>query len=167
MSKQHHEIDEISDNEPIEQAEKIEISDEEESSEVTSKRKLTTTIRKKPAVSSGTVVNYNPFDTNTISDSLKLPLARVKKIIREDKEFKSGSLEAYQLITKATELFIQSFSTDCYNVAAREKRVNVHYKDCASMVSIEDRYEFLSDVVPKPMQFNKVLLEQRKMDDMQ
>ncbi|KAF9931873.1 hypothetical protein FBU30_009453 [Linnemannia zychae] len=81
----------------------------------------------------------------------QLPVARVKRIIKEDKDVQMVSNDAVFLISLATELFLESFTAKAFNLAKIEKRKTVSYKDLATAVTQHDSLEFLQDVVPKTM----------------
>ncbi|KAJ9056646.1 hypothetical protein DSO57_1030844 [Entomophthora muscae] len=114
-------------------------------------------ISKNPPVSAGTAFHYDVSEASSLRTVSKVPLSRIKRILKEDNEFQGATTDAYTVISKATELFIKMFATDSYNVAARDSRVSVQYKDCATLVSNVDKYEFLTDVVPTPLSLRKAL----------
>ncbi|KAF9403946.1 hypothetical protein BGZ94_004445 [Podila epigama] len=92
----------------------------------------------------------------------QLPAARVKRIIKEDKEIAMVSNDAVFLISMATELFLGSFATKAFNLAKMEKRKTVSYKDLATAVSQHDSLEFLQDLVPKTMPLSAALKKQQE-----
>ncbi|KAF9354042.1 hypothetical protein BGX26_008195 [Mortierella sp. AD094] len=91
----------------------------------------------------------------------QLPAARVKRIIKEDKDVQMVSNDAVFLISMATELFLESFTAKAFNLAKIEKRKTVSYKDLATAVTQHDSLEFLQDVVPKTMPLSAALEKQR------
>ncbi|KAF9322257.1 hypothetical protein BG003_003268 [Podila horticola] len=91
----------------------------------------------------------------------QLPVARVKRIIKEDKDIAMVSNDAVFLISMATELFLESFTTKAFNLAKMEKRKTIAYKDLATAVSQHDSLEFLQDVIPKTMTLKAALEKQR------
>ncbi|KAF9089981.1 hypothetical protein BGX23_006322 [Mortierella sp. AD031] len=90
-----------------------------------------------------------------------LPVARVKRIIKEDKDIQMVSNDAVFLISLATELFLESFTAKAFNLAKIEKRKTVSYKDLATAVTQHDSLEFLQDVVPKTMPLSAAIEKQR------
>ncbi|KAI0031902.1 histone-fold-containing protein [Vararia minispora EC-137] len=78
------------------------------------------------------------------------PVARVQRVLKEDKELPSVAKDAVFLISMATEEFIKRFTEACHNVAAREKRVTVQPKDVASVVRRADEFLFLEEIIPWP-----------------
>lgn len=57
---------------------------------------------KTPAVAAGTPWHYDLSDSNSIRVSSKLPLARVRRILKEDKDFQGATGDASALVSKAT-----------------------------------------------------------------
>eukprot|EP01102_Stenamoeba_stenopodia_P007446 TRINITY_DN2085_c0_g1_i1.p2 TRINITY_DN2085_c0_g1~~TRINITY_DN2085_c0_g1_i1.p2 ORF type:complete len:144 (+),score=44.85 TRINITY_DN2085_c0_g1_i1:166-597(+) len=82
-------------------------------------------------------------------DQIQLPIARVKKIIKADKDVKYLSGEASILLAKSAELFLEYLVTAAYERVKREKRRTLNYNDVATVVSEMDVLEFLTDVIPK------------------
>ncbi|EIM83656.1 uncharacterized protein STEHIDRAFT_62834 [Stereum hirsutum FP-91666 SS1] len=72
-----------------------------------------------------------------------LPLVRVQKILKADKELPTVSKEAALIISIATEKFIKLLAEASHQVAKRESRVTVQQKDIASVVRREDGFLFL------------------------
>ncbi|KAF9191306.1 hypothetical protein BGZ51_007484 [Haplosporangium sp. Z 767] len=99
--------------------------------------------------------------TGTAKGVTQLPAARVKRIIKEDKDVQMVSNDAVFLISVATEMFLESFTARAFNLAKLEKRKTVSYKDLATAVSQYDSLEFLQDVVPKTMPLSSALEKQR------
>ncbi|KAF8937849.1 hypothetical protein BGZ58_002057 [Dissophora ornata] len=85
--------------------------------------------------------------TGTAKGVTVLPVARVKRIIKEDKDVQMVSNDAVFLISLATELFLESFTSKAYNLAKMEKRKTVSYKDL--------------DVVPKTTPLSAALEKRR------
>ncbi|KAK3815490.1 MAG: histone-fold-containing protein [Benniella sp.] len=81
--------------------------------------------------------------TGTARGISQLPIARVKKIIKEDKDVQIVSNEAVFLISIATEIFLEGFTAKAFNLAKLEKRKTVLYKDLATAVTQYDSLEFL------------------------
>jgi len=79
---------------------------------------------------------------------LQLPVARVKKLMKMDKDLLACSNESVVLITKATELFIKMVSERALEETHKAKRKTVQYDDLANAVKKNDEFEFLQDVVP-------------------
>ncbi|KAI8603936.1 histone-fold-containing protein [Dissophora ornata] len=99
--------------------------------------------------------------TGTAKGVTVLPVARVKRIIKEDKDVQMVSNDAVFLISLATELFLESFTSKAYNLAKMEKRKTVSYKDLATAVTQYDSLEFLQDVVPKTTPLSAALEKRR------
>ncbi|KAG2226835.1 hypothetical protein INT45_005800 [Circinella minor] len=90
-----------------------------------------------------------------------LPIARVKRLIKEDKEVSLINAEATFCVAYATELFMEYLVKEGFTRARKEKRKTVYYKDLASSVSEVEQFEFLEDVIPHTMTL-KAALERRK-----
>ncbi|KAI8140632.1 histone-fold-containing protein [Fennellomyces sp. T-0311] len=90
-----------------------------------------------------------------------LPLARVKRVIKEDKDVSLINAEATFCVAYATELFMEYLVKEGFTRARKEKRKTIYYKDLASAVSEVEQFEFLEDVIPHTMTL-KAALERRK-----
>ncbi|KAG0002862.1 hypothetical protein BGZ80_003834 [Entomortierella chlamydospora] len=123
--------------------------------------------KKTPSKSSGSssISAGSGLKTGTYSGAAKgvsqLPAARVKRIIKEDKDVQMVSNDAVFLISMATELFLESFTAKAFNLAKIEKRKTVYYKDLATAVTQHDSLEFLQDIVPKTMPLSAALEKRR------
>ncbi|GJJ79060.1 DNA polymerase epsilon subunit 4 [Entomortierella parvispora] len=87
----------------------------------------------------------------------ELPVARIKRIIKEDKDIGLVSNDAVFLISLATEYFLESFTQKAFNLAKIEKKKSVFYKHLATAVTQHDSLEFLQDVIPKTMPLSEAL----------
>ncbi|KAI8583828.1 hypothetical protein K450DRAFT_220160 [Umbelopsis ramanniana AG] len=96
-----------------------------------------------------------------------LPIARVKRIIKEDKDVSLINAEATFCVAYATELFMEYLANEGFAKAKKEKRKTVYYKDLvASVVSEVDQFEFLEDVIPQTMPLKSALERRREaLDD--
>jgi DNA polymerase epsilon subunit 4 len=72
------------------------------------------------------------------------PLARIKRIIKADKDLDMMSSEATFLVAVATEYFIKHFMEEGYTKARLEQRRIVNYKDMASVVARSEEFDFLA-----------------------
>jgi len=79
-----------------------------------------------------------------------LPISRVQKIMKADKELPIVAKEATFLISLATEEFIKRFSEASYHIAHREKRVTVQQRDIASVARRADEFLFLEEIMTSP-----------------
>ncbi|EAU85923.2 hypothetical protein CC1G_02946 [Coprinopsis cinerea okayama7 len=89
-----------------------------------------------------------------------LPLARVQKIIKADKDIPIVAKDATFLISLATEEFIRRITEAGARVANRENRTTVQGRDIASVAKRVDEFLFLDDILPfvsaEPKRQNKV-----------
>ncbi|KAF9436962.1 hypothetical protein BGZ76_002413 [Entomortierella beljakovae] len=118
------------------------------------------------SLSSGLVTKPGIF-LGPAKGTTQLPAARVKRIIKEDKEVQMVSNDAVFLISMATELFLEGFTSKAFNLAKMEKRKTVSYKDLAMAVTQHDSLEFLQDVVPKTIPLSAALEKQRIAKEME
>jgi histone H3/H4 len=77
-------------------------------------------------------------------NSLSLPIARVKRIIKQDDEITACSTSAVYAIASATELFIKHFTEQALLRTKFEKRKKMSYNDFAEAVSSVSELQFLS-----------------------
>ncbi|KAI7904861.1 histone-fold-containing protein [Cokeromyces recurvatus] len=90
-----------------------------------------------------------------------LPIARVKRVIKEDKDIALINAEATFCIAYATELFLEYLVTEAFSKAKKEKRKTIYYRDLSSSVKEIEHFEFLEDVIPPTMTL-KSAIEKRK-----
>ncbi|CAG8442618.1 17244_t:CDS:2 [Dentiscutata heterogama] len=81
--------------------------------------------------------------TSLITGTTVLPIARVKRIIKEDDEITMCSADATFVIAVAAELFVGHFAKQGLEKANAERRKNIHYRDLG--------------VVPQTCKFEKAL----------
>ncbi|KAF8574328.1 histone-fold-containing protein, partial [Ramaria rubella] len=72
-----------------------------------------------------------------------LPISRVQKIIKADKELPSCNKEAVFLVSVATEEFVKRLVQAGQQQASREKRTTVQRKDIVTAVRRADEFIFL------------------------
>ncbi|KAJ1303386.1 hypothetical protein OPQ81_011578 [Rhizoctonia solani] len=77
-----------------------------------------------------------------------LPMARVQKIMRADKELPNVTKEAVHTISVATEEFIRRLSSAAFQQANRDKRSMIQYKDVALAVKRNPELHFLEEMIP-------------------
>jgi DNA polymerase epsilon subunit 4 len=80
---------------------------------------------------------------------LRLPFSRVKHIMKIDPDVHLASQEAVFLITKSTELFIESLAKEAYRYTAQGKRRTLQKKDIDSAIESADCLAFLEGVLDK------------------
>lgn len=79
----------------------------------------------------------------------KLPLARVKKIMKADEDVKMISAEAPVLFAKACEMFIIELTHRSYYHTIGNKRKTLQRSDISQTIESTDIYDFLQDIIPK------------------
>ena len=63
------------------------------------------------------------------------PLARIKKIMKTDKDINLVSADAVNLVSVATELFLDSFVKKASDISQNEKRRTILYKDFGTLIN--------------------------------
>jgi len=81
-------------------------------------------------------------------DSSGLPLARVRRLIKETENVNMVSAEAGILISRSTELFLELLSQKSGVHMLSSNRSKFEYQDLALCVGAEQPLAFLRDVVP-------------------
>ncbi|XP_059140401.1 DNA polymerase epsilon subunit 4-like isoform X2 [Physella acuta] len=76
---------------------------------------------------------------------IKLPLSRIRSIIKTDTDVKIASQEAVVALAKAAELFIQSLAKEAAIRTLREKRKTVLRKHLDTVFETKDCYSFLEE----------------------
>ncbi|KAJ1945234.1 hypothetical protein GGF37_001794 [Kickxella alabastrina] len=84
-----------------------------------------------------------------------LPAARVRRIIKEDKDIFACGSDSLFLISRATEYFIDSLVRESYEFSRLDKRKTVQYKDMAKAVQSIEQYDFLTDIIPPTVSLKK------------
>ena len=79
----------------------------------------------------------------------KLPLARIKKIMKSDEDVRMISAEAPILFAKACEMFIAEMTIKGYYNAEKSERKTLQRKDIAAAIARTETYDFLIDTIPK------------------
>ncbi|KAI8902751.1 histone-fold-containing protein [Globomyces pollinis-pini] len=84
---------------------------------------------------------------------LKLPLARIKKVMKTDEDVKPMmiSAESPSLFAKACEIFIEELTLRTWIVTEQSKRRTLQKCDIAKAIQKSDTYDFLIDIVPREM----------------
>ncbi|XP_022733749.1 nuclear transcription factor Y subunit C-2-like [Durio zibethinus] len=78
-----------------------------------------------------------------------LPLARVKKIMKADKDVRMISAEAPVIFAKACELFILELTLRSWIHTEENKRRTLQKNDIAAAISRTDVFDFLVDIIPR------------------
>ncbi|KAI9502975.1 hypothetical protein GGI25_005803 [Coemansia spiralis] len=96
-----------------------------------------------------------PENTNMAPGTSTLPAARVRRIIKEDKDIFACGADSLFVISKATEYFVESLVREGYEFSRLDKRKTVQYKDMAKAVQSIEQYDFLGDIIPMPITLKK------------
>ncbi|KAJ2721318.1 hypothetical protein GGI07_004045 [Coemansia sp. Benny D115] len=94
-------------------------------------------------------------ESTATSGTSTLPAARVRRIIKEDKEIFACGSESLFLISRATEYFLDALVRESYEFSRLDKRRTVQYKDMAKAVQSIEQYDFLTDIIPPTIAVKK------------
>ncbi|KAL1201935.1 DNA polymerase II subunit B3-1 [Cardamine amara subsp. amara] len=105
--------------------------------------------------------NNREEDEGGLEDAklFRFPMNRIRRIMRSDNSAPQIMQDAVFLVNKATEMFIERFSEEAYESSVQDKKKFIHYKHLSSVVSNEERYEFLADCVPEKLKAEVALEE--------
>ncbi|XP_029005285.1 DNA polymerase epsilon subunit 4 [Betta splendens] len=73
----------------------------------------------------------------------KLPLARIKALMKSDPDVSLASQESVFIIAKATELFVEMIAKDALVYAQQGKRKTLQRKDLDNAIEAIDEFAFL------------------------
>ncbi|OBA25314.1 histone-fold-containing protein [Hanseniaspora valbyensis NRRL Y-1626] len=79
----------------------------------------------------------------------KLPLARIKKLMKFDNELKMISSETPILFSKVCEVFIQELTLRAWSIVDSDKRRTVQKQDILNALTKSDMYDFLVDITSR------------------
>lgn len=89
-------------------------------------------------------------DASATERVFKLPLTRVKAIMKSDPDVSLASSEAVVALAKAAELFIQMLSKDAISSTMQSKRKTLQRKDLDTVMDTRDSYAFLEGTLDCP-----------------
>ncbi|XP_062280502.1 DNA polymerase epsilon subunit 4 isoform X1 [Scomber scombrus] len=84
-----------------------------------------------------------PAAAATHSRLSKLPLARIKALMKTDPDVSLASQESVFIIAKATELFVEMIAKDALVYAQQGKRKTLQRKDLDNAIEAIDEFAFL------------------------
>ncbi|EDV23540.1 uncharacterized protein TRIADDRAFT_28000, partial [Trichoplax adhaerens] len=79
----------------------------------------------------------------------ELPLARIKKIMKQDEDVKMISAEAPVLFAKAAQMFVSELTLRAWVHTEDNKRRTLQKNDIAMAITKFDQFDFLIDIVPR------------------
>ncbi|KAJ1676019.1 hypothetical protein EV182_000088 [Spiromyces aspiralis] len=112
-----------------------------------------------PMSVSSTAQQQQQQQQRPVLGTTQLPAARIKKIVKGDKQISACSTDALFLISKVTELFIESLMQESFEFSRFDKRKTVQYKDMVKAVQSMEPYNFLMDVIPPTIPIHKAVKE--------
>ena len=77
----------------------------------------------------------------------KLPLGRIKHIMKLDPDVTMASQDCVFLISKATELFVDSLAKECYTYTVQNKKKTISKNDVDTAVEAVDCLAFLEGAI--------------------
>ncbi|XP_076762894.1 DNA polymerase epsilon subunit 4 [Xylocopa sonorina] len=93
------------------------------------------------------VENNARIDEEQKEKLVRLPLGRIKTIIKMDPEVNIINQEAVFLIAKSTELFIDSLSKESYKYTAQMNKKTIQKRDVTSAINNVDALVFLEGML--------------------
>ncbi|RXG56917.1 DNA polymerase epsilon subunit 4 [Armadillidium vulgare] len=94
-----------------------------------------------------TEVEIDSVEAEKGSGLLRLPIARIKKIMKADPSLGIASQDSVFLIAKATELFIESLVVESYQNMTASKKKTISKRDFDSCVESIDSLAFLDGAI--------------------
>ena len=85
--------------------------------------------------------NENKKERNSL---IRYPLAKIKNIIKLDKDIKLCQKDAYTVIGKVTEMFLQELAQGAYAVCKSCKRKTINLEDISSAIKMEPKMGFIN-----------------------
>uniref|UniRef100_A0A6J0SS43 DNA polymerase epsilon subunit 4 n=1 Tax=Pogona vitticeps TaxID=103695 RepID=A0A6J0SS43_9SAUR len=81
--------------------------------------------------------------SSSLARPAKLPLARVKALVKADPDVTLASQEAVFVLARAAELFVETIAKDAFIYAQRGKRKTLQRKDLDNAIEATDEFAFL------------------------
>ena len=85
--------------------------------------------------------NENKKERNSL---IRLPLAKIKNIMKLDKDIKLCQKDAYTVIGKVTEMFLQELAQGAYAVCKSCKRKTINLEDISSAIKMDPKMGFIN-----------------------
>lgn len=94
----------------------------------------------------------------------RVPLARIKRTMKEDPEVSAVSTAAVKYMASATQLFVGYFAVQAVLESRAQGRQRVSYRDFAQAVSSNEDLAFLGRLVPKTVPFGEIDQQRQEAD---
>ncbi|XP_049804854.1 DNA polymerase epsilon subunit 4 [Schistocerca nitens] len=91
--------------------------------------------------------NANNDQADKAEKLVRLPIGRIKHLMKMDPDVSLATQEAVFLVAKGTELFIESLAKEAYNFTIKGKRKTVQRKDIDAVIKAVDPLVFLEGVL--------------------
>ncbi|RNA03386.1 chromatin accessibility complex 1 [Brachionus plicatilis] len=86
-----------------------------------------------------------------------VPMTRVRTIMKSSPEITQINQDILFVVAKATELFINQFCREAFKNCSKANEMD--YKKLADLVANEEKFEFLSEIVPHKVKAKDALKE--------
>ncbi|CAI5798921.1 DNA polymerase epsilon subunit 4 [Podarcis lilfordi] len=96
-----------------------------------------------PPAAPGAAVAAAAATSSTAARPARLPLARVKALVKADPDVSLASQEAIFILARAAELFVETIAKDAYIYAQQGKRKTLQRKDLDNAIEAIDEFAFL------------------------
>ena len=88
--------------------------------------------------------NINDESKKEKTSFIRFPLAKIKNIIKLDSDIKLCQKDAYTVIGKLTELFLQDLAQGAYSVCKSCKRKTINLEDINSAIKMNPKMGFIN-----------------------
>ncbi|KAJ3205433.1 RHO1 GDP-GTP exchange protein 2 [Entophlyctis luteolus] len=100
---------------------------------------------------------YNRTRAPSAVRAPKIPIPRVKAIMKEDEDVLMVGLDAATAMGFAAEMFLEYFGQKCNEFTTKDSRKTVMYKDLVKAVREVSNLNFLEDIIPPMLPVKKAL----------
>ncbi|KCZ82112.1 hypothetical protein H312_00387 [Anncaliia algerae PRA339] len=108
-------------------------------------------------------MEYNIADSEFSFKDIKLPLARIKRLMKVEEGARMVASEVPILLSKVTEAFVEELTIRAWANTDENKRRILQRSDISSAIKTSDMYDFLIYIAPKS-QVETTLGEMNKMN---
>ncbi|GMM52280.1 hypothetical protein DASB73_032430 [Starmerella bacillaris] len=103
------------------------------------------------------------MNSNTIEPE-KIPLANVKRVMKEDPEVVAVSNTAVEYMASSVQLFIHHFTEQALLAARAEGRERIGYADFAKVAQENREMQFVGRIIPKQQPFKDIFAQRVAAD---
>jgi len=91
--------------------------------------------------------NLEGHDTEKSERLTRLPIARIRTLVKADQDIALATQESIFLITKCTELFIEYLAKETHKKTLASKRKTMQKADLDSVIDVMDEFSFLEGIL--------------------